>query len=73
MSDRGIQWNNEFRYLTRSSRGTLDFDTDGVVLKVNSRSLRDLLGSTSKAPRWGIAYKFETAEAITRIESTSTS
>lgn len=51
----------------REQRGDLDFDTDGVVLKVNSRTLRDLLGSTSKAPRWAIAYKFDAEQAVTRV------
>ena len=51
----------------REERGDLDFDTDGVVLKVNSRSLRDILGSTSKAPRWAIAYKFDAEQAITTV------
>jgi DNA ligase (NAD+) len=45
----------------------LDFEIDGLVLKVNSFAQREELGSTSKAPRWVIAYKFEKYEAITRV------
>lgn len=49
-------------------RNTLPFETDGVVIKVNENNLRDKLGSTSKAPRWAIAYKFEAQQATTTIE-----
>ncbi len=48
-------------------RGELDYDIDGIVVKVDDLSLQRTLGSTARAPRWGIAYKFETQEAITRI------
>lgn len=40
------------------SRGTLDFDIDGAVVKVNSFAQRDALGSTAKFPRWAAAYKY---------------
>ena len=39
-------------------RGELPFEIDGLVIKVNSFSHRDILGSTVKAPRWSAAYKF---------------
>jgi len=45
----------------------LDFEIDGLVLKVNRFEQRDKLGATSKAPRWMIAYKFEKYEATTRL------
>lgn len=45
----------------------LDFEVDGLVLKVNRYDQRDRLGSTSKAPRWVIAYKFEKYEATTKL------
>ena len=45
----------------------LDFEVDGLVLKVNQFDLREKLGSTSKSPRWLIAYKFEKYEAITTL------
>ena len=45
----------------------LDFEIDGLVLKVNSFEQRERLGSTSKAPRWVIAYKFEKYEATTKL------
>ena len=40
------------------SRGELDFDIDGAVVKVNSFALRNILGSTAKYPRWASAYKY---------------
>jgi DNA ligase (NAD+) len=42
----------------RDRRGSLTFETDGVVVKVNDRALRDRLGYTSKFPRWATAFKF---------------
>ena len=45
-----------------------DFEIDGLVLKVNSFEQRERLGSTSKSPRWLIAYKFEKYEATTRLK-----
>jgi DNA ligase (NAD+) len=44
-----------------------DFEVDGLVLKVDRFDQRNRLGSTSKAPRWLVAYKFEKYEAITRV------
>jgi DNA ligase (NAD+) len=48
-------------------RHQLPYETDGVVIKVNQANLRDQLGSTSKFPRWAIAYKFEAEQATTVI------
>jgi DNA ligase (NAD+) len=45
----------------------LDFEVDGLVLKVNSFAFRDQLGATSKYPRWLVAYKIEKYEATTRL------
>ena len=45
----------------------LDFEVDGLVLKVNDLALRQELGSTSKAPRWVVAFKWEKYEAETRV------
>jgi DNA ligase (NAD+) len=45
----------------------LDFEIDGLVLKVNRFDQREKLGTTSKSPRWLIAYKFEKYEATTRL------
>lgn len=45
----------------------LDFEVDGIVIKVNSLEQRESLGATSKSPRWVIAYKIEKYEAVTRL------
>lgn len=47
----------------------LDFEVDGLVLKVNKFEQRERLGATSKSPRWLIAYKFEKYEAVTRLNA----
>lgn len=49
------------------SRGDLSFDIDGAVVKVNSLAQREILGSTSKAPRWATAYKFPAEKKETRV------
>ena len=45
----------------------LDFEVDGIVLKVDDFSARDEIGSTSKYPKWIVACKFEKYEAQTRV------
>jgi len=45
-----------------------DFDTDGVVIKINDLAIQHQLGLTTKAPRWAIAYKFESDKAITSLK-----
>jgi DNA ligase (NAD+) len=55
-----------FREWSEKRHG-LEYDTDGMVLKVDDLTCHERLGATSKAPRWGIAFKFETAEAVTRV------
>jgi len=52
-------------------RHGLDYQTDGMVLKVDRFDLQERLGFTNKAPRWGIAYKYETVEAITQVQAIS--
>lgn len=48
-------------------RKTWPFDTDGVVIKVNEDRFREELGQTAKAPRWAIAFKFESEQAETTV------
>ena len=50
-------------------RQTLDYDIDGVVVKVDDLALRERAGSTSKFPRWAIAFKFPAEQATTRVVS----
>jgi DNA ligase (NAD+) len=49
-------------------RRSLEFDTDGVVIKVDSLELRRSLGTTSKFPRWAIAFKFPAEQKTTRLK-----
>jgi len=48
-------------------REKLGFDIDGMVLKLDSWTLREKAGFTAKAPRWAIAYKYQPEQAITRL------
>ena len=48
-------------------RSGLDYDTDGMVVKVDSLGQQARLGSTAKSPRWGIAYKFPAQSATTLV------
>ena len=50
-----------------SLRDTLDYEIDGVVVKVNSTALQDEFGFTSKSPRWAIAYKYPARQATTKL------
>jgi DNA ligase (NAD+) len=52
-----------------SERKNLPYDTDGVVIKVNSLRQQKELGFTSKSPRWAIAYKYKAEEVSTRLIS----
>lgn len=52
-----------------AKRERLEFNIDGMVVKVNSREQRDRLGVTSKSPRWEIAYKFPAEKALTEVEN----
>ncbi len=47
----------------------LDFEVDGLVIKVDQLGLRERLGTTSKSPRWIVAYKWEKYEAVTQVLS----
>jgi DNA ligase (NAD+) len=49
-------------------RHDLDYEIDGAVVKVDDLARRKLLGSTSKAPRWALAYKFPPEERTTRLQ-----
>ncbi len=50
-------------------RHNLPYETDGVVIKVNSFQFQDELGYTSKSPRWAIAYKFKSEQVATQLNS----
>ncbi len=57
-----------FCHRWETERAKLDYDTDGLVIKVDRLDQRDALGATSKYPRWAIAFKFaaEQAESVLR-------
>jgi DNA ligase (NAD+) len=50
-------------------RDTLEYQIDGMVIKVNRFDQQDILGATGRAPRWCIAYKFPAEQAETVVES----
>lgn len=62
-----------FKFISfwETGRKKLPYDTDGVVVKVNSVSQQRELGFTAKSPRWAIAYKYKAEEASTRLLSVS--
>ncbi len=80
LSSLGVPVNPEIRRLVgpdavleyclhwQQHRHDLDYEIDGVVVKVDDLARRELLGFTSKAPRWAIAYKFPPEERTTRLD-----
>ena len=52
-----------------AERASIPYDTDGIVVKVNSIAQQIELGATSKSPRWAIASKFPAHQAVTKIRS----
>jgi len=52
-------------------RHDLDYQLDGIVIKVNSRKIQETLGYTGKSPRWGVAYKFPAEQVTTILEDIS--
>jgi DNA ligase (NAD+) len=66
---RDINEVNEFVSLWETERRKLPYDTDGVVIKVNSLAAQKQLGATAKTPRWAIAYKYAAEQASTELLS----
>jgi DNA ligase (NAD+) len=62
--------NEVFRQIDKwqGKRRSLNYDVDGLVVKVNAFSQQYVLGATSKHPRWAIAYKYPAEQAITQVE-----
>ncbi len=50
-----------------AKRDELDYDVDGIVVKVDSAAQRRELGTTAKSPRWAVSYKFPARQATTRV------
>ena len=61
----------EFIEEWREKRRDLDFETDGVVIKVDDRALQERLGFTAKSPRWALAFKYPPEEKVTVVEAIS--
>lgn len=61
----------EYIHYWDEHRHNLPYETDGVVIKVNSFQHQDELGYTAKSPRWAIAYKFKAEQVATRLNSIS--
>jgi DNA ligase (NAD+) len=59
----------DFASRIEARRDDLDYEIDGLVVKVNSTALQDEFGTTNKAPRWAIAYKYAARQATTRVVS----
>ncbi|MGZ7065781.1 MAG: NAD-dependent DNA ligase LigA [Candidatus Aminicenantales bacterium] len=49
-------------------RDRLDYDADGIVIKVNAAAQRETLGFTAKSPRWAVSFKFPARQATTRVK-----
>lgn len=58
----------DFADRVEDRRGTLPYDIDGIVIKVDALSEQQRMGATSKSPRWAVAYKFAAEQAVTLVE-----
>lgn len=63
----GAEGLREFYEGILQKRESLNYDIDGVVLKLNDISLQERLGFTAKVPRWAVAYKFPPEEVVTEL------
>ena len=61
--DEVIEYINEYH----DKRASLDYDIDGIVIKVDDLTTYDAIGYTAKTPKWAIAYKFPPEEAKTKL------
>ncbi len=80
LSEHGFRVNRDIRLLASEDevirqclewerrRGELDFEIDGVVVKVDELELQRRLGSVGRDPRWAVAWKFPPTTAVTRLE-----
>jgi DNA ligase (NAD+) len=65
-----IDYDEVLKYVKEigSLRNNLPYDIDGAVIKINDIKLRDTMGTTSKVPKWAIAYKYPPEERETVVE-----
>jgi DNA ligase (NAD+) len=64
-----LQYHGEFF----RDRDELDYEIDGIVIKLNHLGARDAMGTTSRHPRWALAFKFEPRKEVTRIQQIAVS
>lgn len=65
----GIDEIEEYISYWDTERKKLPYATDGIVIKINEINSRDILGFTSKSPKWAVAYKFKAEDALTEVLS----
>jgi DNA ligase (NAD+) len=65
----GLDAVSKYQEWLSNSRDVLDYPIDGIVYKLNCLEWQKVLGDTSRAPRWAIAYKFPAEKTITTIEN----
>ncbi|MGM0652722.1 MAG: NAD-dependent DNA ligase LigA [Bacillota bacterium] len=58
----------EYREKISQKRNELDYEIDGIVIKVDSYSLQQQLGTRQRSPRWALAWKFPPKKEVTRLE-----
>lgn len=68
---KGIQAVLDFIHEWEIKRNSLDYETDGIVIKVNSYSFQRSLGFTAKSPRWATSFKYKPQNATTILQSVS--
>ena len=56
------------KWIEKKEELDLDYEIDGMVIKVNSLKMREELGSTTRSPRWAIAYKFPAQQMTTKVQ-----
>jgi DNA ligase (NAD+) len=62
-----LEIENQYKKI-EAIRSSLDYDIDGLVVKINDLNLQTRLGNTSNSPRWATAYKFSSVKATTQVK-----
>ena len=64
---RNVEEAHQYHQRLMDARDSLDYEIDGVVAKVNQLDLQEQMGATNREPRWAIAWKFPSGQAITTL------